>query len=396
MLLLLACTQGPDSAPYEDALTVEAYTELAQAVVALGPRPPGSPAEAEVAALTEAWFQEAGLQQVAAEPYTWEAWQRGSSTVSYLGETHAAWAWSPSPTSTTSAELVLLNDDVDGKIALSRSNQVSRAEAFTSAWLGGAVGLVHVSQEIDEDGTDLVEVGHTLDGSTMPAAAVPKALGPTLTDALGTELTLDIDSTTLSDHESVNVLGRIPGTGTGRVYVLAHMDSWDTSESAFDDALGLAGLVLLAREAAQHPAPSRELVFLATSGEEQGLQGAQAWVAANAEEVRASSVAITLDVLWSGEGPFWVGASRDEHRELAMQAAIDEGLEPSDGGQPGLGSDHFPFMGEGLDAIWCTRQPDRRYHTVNDTLDRIDMEQATAALRSQWTVVAELAGVPEP
>ncbi len=394
LLGLLACTSTPDSAVYQDQLTTSALGGVAQAIVDLGPRPPGTPAEEEIAALTEAWLREAGLQDVVAEPYTWDAWQRGTSSVSFPGGTERAWAWSPSPSGSVTGELVLLNEDVDGRIALSRSNQVSRAEAFASAWLGGAIGLVHVSQDVDLDGTDLVEVGHTLDGSRLPAAAVPRSVGQALNEARGGEVTLDITSTTLVDHESVNVLGRIPGTGTGRVYVLAHMDSWDTSESAFDDALGLAALVLLAREAAQHPPPRRELVFLATSGEEQGLQGAQAWVAAHLDEVRASTVALTLDVLWSSGGSFWIGASQDSYRELAMQAALNEGLEPADGGQPGLGSDHFPFMGEGLDAIWCTRQPDARYHTVNDTLDRIDLALAAAAVRSQWAVIAELAEVP--
>ena len=389
----IACTAPSDSAVHEDWLTAEHLHESAQALTDLGPRMNGTPEEAAAASLIEGWFVDAGLAGVEAEPFVWDCWQRGSSSVSSSAGSATALAWSPSPSGSVTGELARVEGDVDGKMAFSRSAVMSRAEAFTTALLGGAVGLVHVSEDVAEDGTDLIEVGHTLDGSTLPAAAVGRDDGNALT--VGDEVTLTIASSVIQDHESVNVLGRIPGTGAGRVYVVAHYDSWDPSESAFDNALGVAAMRLLALQALQSPAPRREIVFIATSGEEQGLQGAQAWVEAHEDEVRASSFVITLDVLWSGSGSFLVSADSDADRELGMEAAVAEGLEPVAAGSPSAASDHLPFQARGLPAFWATRQPDPHYHTTHDTLGELDMDLAAAALRSQWRVLVEVAEIPE-
>lgn len=383
----LGCT-APDDTGTRDPLTVELLTDRTEALVGLGPRMVGTPSEEAAAVLIEGWLAEGGLSVVEREGFVWSAWQRGSSSVEQGGVSYTSLAWSPSPSGTVSGELQRVEQDVDGRIALSRSGSMQRAEAFIAALTGGALGLIHVSEDRAADGTDLIEVGHTLDGSTLPAAAIDFSSGNAL--SVGEQITLSIESSTLADHRSDNVIAVVPGTGAGRVYVLAHYDSWDPSESAFDNALGAAALTLLAERMAQEK-PRREVVFIATSGEEQGLQGAQAYVDAHLDEVMASSTAMTLDVLWSASGDFLVGATLDEHRELGMEAALAEGLPARDAGAPAAASDHFAFESRGLDSFWATRQPDVHYHTTHDRLEYLDMDDATAALRSQWTVLAELA-----
>lgn len=389
----LACTNPADSAATRDWLTSDELAASTEALTSIGARMNGTPEEVEAGQLVEAWFLEAGLTDARSEPFVWDCWQRGSASVSSSAGEGEALAWSPSPAGSVTGVLARVEGDVDGKLALSRSAQMNRARAFADALLGGAVGLVHVSEDVAEDGTDLVEVGHTLDGSSLPAAAVSASVGNALT--VGDEVTLTIDATVLEGHTSHNVVGHIPGTGAGRVYVVAHYDSWDPSESAFDNALGVAALRLLALQALESEAPRREIVFLATSGEEQGLQGAQAFVEQHEDEVRASSFVMSLDVLWSGSGSFLVMADSDADRELGMEAALAEGLEPVAAGAPSAGSDHLPFQARGLPAMWATRQPDPHYHTTHDTLEYLDMDLAAAALRSQWRVLVEVAEIPE-
>ncbi|HJN77185.1 MAG TPA: M28 family peptidase [Myxococcota bacterium] len=386
-LILWGCT-SPDDTGSRDPITVELLTERTQALVDLGPRVVGTSSEEDARALLDGWFLSTGLQEVESEPFAWDAWQRGASSLNQGGVEYATWAWSPSPSGTVSGVLESVEGDVGGKIALSRSGSMMRTEAFVSALTGGAVGLVHVSEAIDADGTDLVEVGHTLDGSSLPAVALGKRDGNDL--ELGEEITLSIDSSVLYDHTSYNVVGRVPGTGSGRVYVVAHYDSWDPSESAFDNAMGAAALSLLAERMAQEQ-PRREVVFIATSGEEQGLQGAQAYVEDHLDEVLAGTSVMTLDVLWSASGDYYVAATREEDRVVGMEAALDEGLPARDSGNPSPASDHFAFESRGLDSFWATRQPDIHYHTTHDRLEYLDMDDATAALRTQWVVLQELA-----
>jgi len=383
-LILWGCSGAVDSG-LEDHLTASELLEVTEQVIALGPRVSGTPSEQAAQALVEALFADAGLQGVEAQGFDWTLWTReGTSTVN--GE--AAWAWSPSPAGTVTGTLA--TDEVSGQIALSRSGQVARAEAFANAWLGGAIGLVHISEVIDADGSDLVEVGHTLDGISLPAVAVSDALGDTL--QVGETVTLDIGAR-LSPHTSYNVIGTVPGSGDGGpIFVTAHYDSWDTSESAFDNGLGVAGLVLLARQMAQLQ-PRRDVVFLAMAAEEQGVQGAQAWVAQNEDRARSGVLVLNLDVMWSAEGTYWVNADASRHMTRGLELATAEGLEPRDGGAPSPASDHLAFQGRGVPAFWATRQPDRHYHTTHDRLEFLDLEQAAAALRVNWGVLAEEAGL---
>ncbi len=390
MILLLACTATPDSA-VQDHLTEEALREVAEQVVGLGPRTSGTPVEEQARALMQTLFEEAGLSEVRSEPFDWTLWSReGDATLTVGNQVLPGMAWSPSPGGTLTG--VLAQGEVTGKVALSRSGEVSRAEAFANAWLGGALGLVHISEEVDADGTDLIEVGHTLDGVSLPAMAVNAESGEEL--AVGKTVTLDIAAST-RPHTSSNVLGVVHGSaeGLGPIFVTAHYDSWDISECAFDNGLGAAGLVLLARQLAQGPVPSRTVVFLAMAAEEQGVQGAQAWVAQNEEWARAGALVLNLDVMWSAEGSYWINADKDRHRDLAIEVATQEGLEPRDGGAPSPSSDHLAFQGRGVPAFWATRQPDRHYHTTHDRLEFLDLEQSAAALRVNWALLADEAGL---
>jgi Zn-dependent M28 family amino/carboxypeptidase len=134
-------------------------------------------------------------------------------------------------------------------------------------------------------------------------------------------------------------------------------------------------------------------VFLATSGEEQGLKGSSAWVEEHASEVQPGDLVIVLDVMWSGEGQYLALATDDALRTEAMAAAEAEGVVVADGGSPGIGSDHVAFVFRGARAVWLGRWPDRHYHTVADTIDALDFDEAAAALRTNWRLLAAHAGI---
>ena len=139
--------------------------------------------------------------------------------------------------------------------------------------------------------------------------------------------------------------------------------------------------------------PERGVLLLATAGEEQGLQGALAWTAANEDLARAVSHVITLDIPWSPEGDHRCAASDPDWATSAAVAMAAAGLptEATDGPSPA--SDHLPFQTRGAEALWCSRQPYRGYHTAIDTLDRIDMDAAAASASVHWALLRALLGL---
>ena len=153
--------------------------------------------------------------------------------------------------------------------------------------------------------------GHDL-AKLRQAARSPKfrpvALGATL------------DAAVPSTHavvESHNLLAKIPGTTHPDETVLygAHWDAYgrgapDAGGHVFraganDDALGVAGLLEIARASKAGPAPQRTIAFGLWTAEERGLLGSEAY-AANPVYPLAKTVAnLTLDILQTA------GAARD-------------------------------------------------------------------------------------
>lgn len=108
------------------------------------------------------------------------------------------------------------------------------------------------------------------------------------------DLTASLEATT---RETVihthNVIGKLPGRkpGSGAVLVTAHWDHFGTCaqppaehlicNGAIDNASGVAGLIEIARRLAHPPAGTppldRDVYFVATTGEELGLLGAEAF-----------------------------------------------------------------------------------------------------------------------
>lgn len=74
----------------------------------------------------------------------------------------------------------------------------------------------------------------------------------------------------------VNLIVRAPGAGDDGVWLVAHSDSVPAGPGAADDGLGLGVLAEVARAVGPHP----RLHLLVTDGEEEGLYGAEAFVAA--------------------------------------------------------------------------------------------------------------------
>jgi len=125
---------------------------------------------------------------------------------------------------------------------------------------------------------------------------------------LGGKADLEV-STQVRRTTSNNVVGRLPGTGSSgeAVMFLGHWDHLgicrDESAAdricngAVDNASGIAALIEIARGLAAAPRRSRDILFLATTAEEKGLLGAEAFAARPTVKLPAIVAAINLDTI---------------------------------------------------------------------------------------------------
>lgn len=175
---------------------------------------------------------------------------------------------------------------------------------------------------------------------------------------------------TATQAESRNVLARIPGSKRPDETVMfaAHWDAYGIGPpdaqgrrirpGANDDALGVAGVLELARVFKAGPPPERTLVFAAWTAEERGLLGSQTYAAKPLYPLEKTVANLTLDILQTA-GPakdvLLVGAGQSElEDDLARAAAAqDRVVTPESLPERGLfyRADHFPLARRGVPVL---------------------------------------------
>ena len=115
--------------------------------------------------------------------------------------------------------------------------------------------------------------------------------------------------TDVRSYTTNNVLGRIRGSGTTgeNVMFLAHWDHFGICRppgapdricnGAVDNASGVAMLIEVAGRLAQGPRPVRDILVMATTGEEEGLLGAEYFARHPVVPLRSIVAAINLDTV---------------------------------------------------------------------------------------------------
>ena len=197
-----------------------------------------------------------------------------------------------------------------------------------------------------------------------------KAFGLSLSTTLHNKITL---------KASKNVVAVLPGTTRPKEYIIytAHWDHLGIGKpiagdsiynGALDNASGCAGLLTIANGFAQaKQKPARSIVFLAVTGEEQGLLGS-AYYAAHPLYAPASTVAnINMDGLL-GFGPMRdltiTGYGQSDLDDYARAAAKEQNRYVLPDQHPETGSfyrsDHFSFAKIGVPALYAKGEFDSR------------------------------------
>lgn len=209
---------------------------------------------------------------------------------------------------------------------------------------------------------------------------------------------------TRGGHDFCNVYADIPARGRsdGMIILSAHHDTWYTP--ADDNSTGVA-ILFAAAKLLRHAAPARTIRLLAFDGEELGLLGSEAYVAAHAAD--PVKLVVNLDCMaYASEAPdsqrsptgltlpstgdfLLAVGNTGTQGAIAQLESVGAGL-PSplavEGGAMDVAapnflakdvyrSDHASFWDHGVPAIFLTDTGpfrDDRYHTANDTLDSLD------------------------
>jgi Zn-dependent M28 family amino/carboxypeptidase len=170
--------------------------------------------------------------------------------------------------------------------------------------------------------------------------------------------------------ESHNVIAKISGVKRPdeTIQFAGHWDAYGVGApdargktvrpGALDDALGIAGVVELARAFKAGPRPDRTLVFAAWTAEERGLLGAEHY-AANPSFPHEKTVAnLTLDTL-QPNGPardvVLIGQGQSELEDMLERAAARQGRTVTPDAQPQRGlfyrADHFAMAKRGVPVL---------------------------------------------
>jgi Zn-dependent M28 family amino/carboxypeptidase len=170
--------------------------------------------------------------------------------------------------------------------------------------------------------------------------------------------------------ESRNVLAKIPGSKRPAETIMfaAHWDAYGIGPpdaqgrkirpGANDDALGVAGVLELARAFKAGPQPERTLVFAAWTAEERGLLGSLTYAAKPLYPLEKTVANLTLDILQTGglaKDVLLVGPGQsDLEDDLARAAAAQKRIvTPESLPERGLfyRADHFPLARTGVPVL---------------------------------------------
>jgi len=217
-------------------------------------------------------------------------------------------------------------------------------------------------------------------------------------------------------RELANVVGVLPGSRpelAGQTVVIgAHYDhlgfGWpDPHEGsagrihpgADDNASGVAVMLELARAMAAGEKPPRTIVFVAFTGEEEGLVGSKHYVEHPPFPVEKTLAMINLDtvgrlgsntlsVLATGTATEW----QHIFRGVSYVVGVESRLIPASY----AASDQKSFIDHGVPAVQLFTEPHADYHRPQDTADKVDVEGLVKVAGFARETLVYLAERPEP
>lgn len=386
----------------------------------LGFRVAGTPEDAQTAEAVAARMRTIGLADVDVEKVTVDAWRFEEGLVEIVGADRFPGASFGGGPGTPDA-------GVTGRLV-----DVGRAErrALDRLDISGAIALVdwaRAGQQLEDIGLELGRRGATalvvacpeggpyyqspdVFGSfpsawhpgAPPFLTVSKATQAELRRALARDASLQVRvvlrATTERGARGSNSIGWLPGeTSDAPLVVGAHHDAW--FRGSFDDATGVAAMLAVARGLADAGfTPRHTIAFSSRTGEEYGLvdtpydwcTGAWRQVTETHPEWRES---VAFHLCAEANGHPQLRTTVEAPPELFAWARARARVADGEGwlasgwrmNPPATGTEQWPFLVEGIPGVaaytWDKSFAKTDYHTANDTISIVDLEQSAGMAR---------------
>ena len=252
--------------------------------------------------------------------------------------------------------------------------------------------------------------------------------------ALKTKVRVQTESSSqrISSPNVVAVLrGADPKLSNEYVVLLAHLDHLGLAvakpgdaadkdrirNGALDNAAGIATMLEVARAAASSPTrPRRSLLFLATTGEEKGLLGADYFARHPTVPIRQIVGAVGLDMpllLYPFTDVIAFGANHSSFGKLVASAVAPMQIQLAPDPMPEQGvftrSDHYPFVKQGVPAVFLVTGYANggekvwheflggAYHSPADDLtQKIDWQAGTRFAEANYRIMRAMADSDTP
>ncbi|MBH0112502.1 M20/M25/M40 family metallo-hydrolase [Novosphingobium sp. YJ-S2-02] len=206
-----------------------------------------------------------------------------------------------------------------------------------------------------------------LDLAKLRKAARSKAFKPVPLKGVTFAADVPVSHEEIASH---NVLGKIAGTERPDEVVMygAHWDAYGKGEpdaqgriyraGANDDALGIAGILDIARVMKGQPAPRRSVVFAAWTAEERGLLGSEFYATNPVFPLEKTVANLTIDILQTqgaANDVVLVGKGQNSLEDRMAGVAKTQGRTVTPESLPERGlfyrADHFSFAKRGVPVM---------------------------------------------
>jgi len=206
-------------------------------------------------------------------------------------------------------------------------------------------------------------------------------------------------------RDAPNVAGMWKGTNNSYVLLIAHYDHLRPRKTgvdkiyngADDNASGTAGLIAIAEALGQLQSPlASSIVLLASTGEEAGFVGAIHFIESAPIQLQDIKAVINLDMISRGDpNTIFLEGSPDAPRisNAISVANKSVGLTIIRDKHPDWlrRGDQWPFLQQGVPAVFLSVEDHADYHRVSDEADKILPELAAKTARLAFLAACELA-----
>ena len=276
-----------------------------------------------------------------------------------------------------------------------------------AAQSAGVGALFIISSEDDLKNDALAKLNYDNAGlAGIPVAVISKQAAEKLANAKEVTLTTDVVRVDVPAHNVIGVIeGSDPVLKNESIIIGAHYDHLgrggegslaprpgEIHHGADDNASGTAGVLELARIfSAQRSKLKRTLVFIAFSGEEEGLLGSNYYVNHPLVPLDKTVAMINMDMIGRmKDNKLVIGGVGTAKEWRPLLTTPNDGFELTmndDGYGP---SDHSQFYGKQIPVLFFWTGTHNDYHKPSDTSDKINYNDEARILKMVARIVTDI------